>query len=378
MRLAAVFTLLVVVVNAQAQPAPDPEYQGMKGSQWVDILKTSESPRQRVLAVTALGKLWTDSKPKYQPGLEPIGRAIRVDPSPAVRIKAINVVAGFAPEDVNKFLADDLTQALESEKDAKVRRELAVTVGVFPAVAGKGTRSLARYLKDPDAGTRAAAATALGRAGPTAKDAVPELLPLLKDTDPTVRRAAAFALGRISVEDAAAAAELAKLLDVEKDPAVRRETVVALGLLADRSGRVVQAVAGVLTDADIETRRAAIRTLARFGPAASPVADAILKAARTDKDREVRVAAVRAFAAALGPNLKGRAKDLYPSLDDTELEVRVTTIEALGALGNDLKDDTETLAALRKRLSDPQAKAREAAAQAIKRIESPPPPEKKQ
>ena len=55
-------------------------------------------------------------------------------------------------------------------------------------------------------------------------------------------------------------------------------------------------------------------------------------------------------------------------------------MEELGSLGMELKDDKETMAALRKRLSDPQVKVREAAAVAIRRIEKKPdpkPPEKK-
>ncbi|HJZ56995.1 MAG TPA: HEAT repeat domain-containing protein, partial [Gemmataceae bacterium] len=104
----------------------------------------------------------------------------------------------------------------------------------------------------------------------------------------------------------------------------------------------------------------------------------ILRVARSDPDKQARVDGVRAFAASLGPGLKGRVKDLYPILEnDPDFEVRLAAVEELGALGNALKDDAETIAMLRKRLSDPQAKVRIAAAEAIKRIEQPPPPEKK-
>jgi HEAT repeat protein len=121
-----------------------------------------------------------------------------------------------------------------------------------------------------------------------------------------------------------------------------------------------------------------VRSLARFGPAASPAADAILKAAREDKEKEIRIAAVRAFSAALGPGLKSRIKDLYPVLDDPDPEVRIACIEEIAGLGNSLKEDAETLGVLRKKLSDPQSKVRQTAAEAIKRIERvPPPPEKK-
>jgi HEAT repeat protein len=377
-RVAVILTLLGLVAPVLADPPENPEFQGKKGSEWVDVLLNDTSARQRSLAAVALGRLWTDDKTKYKPALATLGRAIKSDASPAVRSKVLSVVSGFAPDDVAEFLSGDLVQALEGEKDPRVRKELATTVGLFPKVAKKGVVPLTGYLKDADPATRAAAADALGRAGQAAKESVAELLPLLKDTDATVRRAAAFALGRVSEDDSAAASALAKLLADEKESAVRREAIISLGLLSDRSGLVIQAVGSALSDADPEIRRAAVRALARFGPAASPAADALLKTAREDKDQDIRVAAVRAFALALGPGLKGRVKDLYPVLDDPVPEVRIAVIEELGALGNALKDDAETLSVLRKRLSDPQAKVRQAAAEAIKRIEKvPPPPDKK-
>lgn len=370
--------LLGATPLAAFPPPEDPEFQGKKGSAWVDTLLNDPSARQRTLAASALGALWKDPQSRYKPALAALGRALKSDASPAVRSKALSVVATFAPDDVTDFLANDLVEALDSEKDPRVRKELATTVALFPGVAKKGVTPLSGYLKDADPGTRAAAAEALGRAGPVAMDCVAQLLPLLKDPDPAVRRAAAFALGRVSEDDSAAASALARLLADEKDPIVRREAIVSLRLLSDRSGLVVQAVASALTDPDIETRRAAVRTLVRYGTAASPAADALLKAAREDKDKDIRVAAVRAFSVALGPGLRARIKELYPVLDDPEAEVRIACIEEIAGLGNALKDDAETLGMLRKRLSDPQSKVRQTAAEAIKRIEKEPsPPEKK-
>jgi HEAT repeat protein len=170
------------------------------------------------------------------------------------------------------------------------------------------------------------------------------------------------------------------LLATEKEREVRREIVTSLGLFTERSGLLVQAVAGVMADPDIELRRAAVRALGRFGLSASPVADEIIKLAKTDKDKEIRVDAVRAFAAAIGPEgVKGRVKDMFPILEgDPDYEVRLAVVEELGALGNAIKGDAETMAALQKRLNDPAAKVRTAAAEAIKRIETlPKPPDKK-
>src|SRR5262249_59958305 len=82
---------------------------------------------QRARAAIALGTLWAEHR--YEPALPTLGRAIRVDASPAVRVQALSVVAGMDPLDVKKkvgddkrSLADDLVQALESEKEPRVRR----------------------------------------------------------------------------------------------------------------------------------------------------------------------------------------------------------------------------------------------------------------
>jgi HEAT repeat protein len=106
----------------------------------------------------------------------------------------------------------------------------------------------------------------------------------------------------------------------------------------------------------------------------------LLKIADEAKDKGIRIDAVRAFGSALGPDLKSRLGDLIRVLEkEPEFEVRVAIVEEIGALGPEIKDDKEAMTALRKRLSDPQVKVREAAALAIKRIEKKPekPSEKK-
>src|SRR5262249_58028907 len=106
---------------------------------------------QRARAAIALGTLWAEHR--YEPALPTLGRAIRVDASPAVRVQALSVVAGMDPLDVKKkvgddkrSLADDLVQALESEKEPRVRRGLAGTPrglsGVGPRGGGPPLRGL--------------------------------------------------------------------------------------------------------------------------------------------------------------------------------------------------------------------------------------------
>jgi HEAT repeat protein len=162
------------------------------------------------------------------------------------------------------------------------------------------------------------------------------------------------------------------MLETEKDLDMRIELVVSLGLLGEKSGVVIAALIKLLSDSEDELRRRAARTLGTFGTAAAPAADELLKVASGEKVKDIRVDAVRAFGSALGSGLKGRVKDILAILSDREYEVRLAVVEEVGALGNELRDDVETLRVLRGRLSDPHVKVREAASVAIKKIEKKP------
>jgi HEAT repeat protein len=303
-----------------------------------------------------------------------------VDSSAAVRAQAALVLGGLKPDD-GKLAGKDLVDALQSEKEARVRKEIVAAIAKFPAVAKTGVEPLTAALKDADPAVRATAADALAQAGPDAKSAAPGLEPLLKDSDKSVRLAAVFALGRIAPEGGSTIAEtMAAMLGTEKDLDMRRELIASIGLLAEKSEPVVKALAAALFDAEDEIRRAAARTLGTFGTGAAPAADSLLKVVATDKLKDIRVDAVRAFGSALGlAGVKARLADLRPLLDPSkqpDFEVRLALVEEIGALGYDIHMDKETLAALRLRLADPQLKVREAAGIAIRKIEKKPEPKK--
>jgi HEAT repeat protein len=368
----AVLALALPVCRAGQNKDADPVYDGKKGSEWVKSLIDDTSARKRTLAIEALAKLWTDKQ--FEDSLPNITRALRLDSSVAVRAQAAIALGGLKETDI-KLVGKDLIDALGTEKESRVRREIAHVMGRHKALAQAGVTNLIPVLKDADAATKIAAAEALALAGSDAKSGAANLAPLLGHEDKAVRRAAVIALGRTSPEGASTIAEtMARMLGTEMDLDMKIELVVSLGLLGEKSGVVVEALAKLLTDPEEELRRRAARTLGTFGTGAAQAADVLLKAAAEDRVKDIRVDAVRAFGSALGPGLKGRLKDFLALLKDGEYEVRLAVVEEVGALGNELKDDVETMKVLRSRLSDAHIKVREAAAAAIKKILKKPEP----
>lgn len=373
----------------------DPEFDGQKVSQWIDTVQKDASARKRALAVEALGKIWIAHK--HKDVLPNVGRALRVDPSAAVRTQAAIVLGGLKADEI-KYGATDLVAALGNEKESRVRKEIITAMAKFPEVCALGLDPLITALKDPEPAVKVGAAEAIALAGSQvktmAKSAAPGLVPLLKDPEKSVRTAAVYALGRIQPEGASTVAEtMAAMLGAEKDADIKRELVASIGLLSEKSEVVVKALGRALFEPDDDVRRAAARVLGTFGTDAGVIADDLFKVLTTDKVKDIRVDAVRAFGSALGPaGLKGRLKDLRPQLDpktQPDFEVRLALVDEIGALGYEYvgigltspdkgvkAEAFETLNALRARQADPQVKVREAATQAVRKIEKKPEPKK--
>jgi len=361
----------------------NPVYDGKKASEWVDTLVNGTSARQRALAVEALSKLWIEKR--YEESIGQIGRALRVDSSAAVRTQAAIALGGLREVEIAYFIKDkesagvkDLVDAMGTEKESRVRKEIAKAIGHFPVVAKLAVVQLTGALKDPDPSTRAAIAEALGITGSDGKSAAAGLAPLLTDEDKSVKRAAVISLGRISPEGATTIAEtMAKMLDTEKESDMRIELVTSIGLLGEKSAAVVAALTALLTSPEDELRRRVVRTLGTFGTSAKPASETLYKLAGADKLKDIRVDAVRGFGSALGPaEEKARVKDLVALLMDPEYEVRLVVVEEIGSLGTELLADQGTIKALRVRESDPHPKVRDAAKNALAKIHKKPEPKK--
>ncbi len=358
-----------VLFAALLAPAAEPEFAGRPLSAWATQLKEDDTPRRRRAAALALGQLGAANPETLPVVLAALGKAARTDASPDVRRQAVASVAQQKPDD-STAAVDDLTEALRAEKQPAVRLELATALGRFGPAAATAVKPLADCLPDPDAKLRTAAAAALGRIGPDASAAAPALLARLADTDPGVKREAVAAVSRVKpAEPSTVAAALVKLLG-PADATLRREVLESLGRLGDHGTATVTAVGTELGHADVEVRLAAAQTLNRFGPAATAASDRLTTAFRSDGSPRLREAAARTLVAVWKSEPGTAITALADRLPlDPAVEVRVTIAELLGGYG---ATAGPALPALRRARSDADPRVRQAATEAIRRVEPKP------
>ncbi len=370
----------------------DPSFNGRKMTEWMAILKDDSLVRKRRAAVVSLGQIVAGDAAAQKKAFPPLVKALKTDSNAGVRAQVATLFGQQSTEAAALFLSD-VAEALRSEKDSDVRKELAVAAGRYGKLSAAAVLPLTDILKDKAAPTRAAAAEALGRIGKEARKSAPVLVPLAQDADRGVRYAAVFALGRIDPDDSEAAAEaILEVLNKEhangpkaaavaagvaglawattRDAELTSACVVSLGLLGEKSPDVVKAVARHLADPDTELRQLSANTLGKFGIIGRVASLELTKAFQQDTDRLVRTYALNSLCAAHGSDVK----DLIPVLTarlnaDADYEVRIAIAEQLGGMGAVAKD---ALPALREARRDPQLKVREAAGIAIRQIEKPP------
>jgi HEAT repeat protein len=355
----SVLCLLLLAGTALSQDDAEPRVRGRTASEWIEVLRTATQANQRRAAVIALGILG----PKQLDVVPALANTVN-DAEELVRLTAIQTLSGMGQDARGAVTA--LAKVANQDKSAQVRE---------------------------------AACKALGKLGTVAQGAGPSLLKGLEDADPRTRAASAAALADIKAEPAAAVPALAKSLD-DKERLVRLSSATALGRL-DASAKSAPRLASVLRqDADPEVRRLAAQALLQFGPGVAPVCDAILESLAREKSPEIRQV-VLAILGLLDKEAKRTGPAFALALKDEDARCRVMAVRGLGrqssrfepaiaALIECLKDDaievrlaaTQELAqsgALPAKIlpalkatakSDPRSVVREAASEAVKRIEA--------
>jgi HEAT repeat protein len=377
--------LLAAAALAQTTLADDnPTFNGKKLSEWNAMLREEQNARLRKAAVVAMSQIAADEAQQtklVKEVMTTLGKAMRNDSAPGVRVEAARALGKAAIQLTDDRASDigsvviDLTEGLRVEKEKAVRLEQAVAIGRYGKQAKSAVSALAGALADPDAKVKEAAATALGRIGPDSRSAADDLLQLLKDGDPAVRKAAVFAVGRAEPDDVSKPSlTLAGMLKTEKDTEMRKELLVSLGMLGDKSPEVVKAAAGGLTDESVEVRRQAAQSLAKFFVGAKVADKELLTAFKGDADKLVRAYALHSLCLGYGEDAKALIPELVARLDpkvEKEPEVRIAVCDELGAMGPEAQSAVPNLRVAQK---DPETKVRDAAAAAIKKVLAKPTP----
>ncbi len=219
---------------------------------------------------------------------------------------------------------------------------------------------LVRSLRGNNRAVRSEAARVLGMIGPDARASVPALVALLDENERRLAEVAGHALGRMGP----AASEAIPALERRLRAAELRTRVQAADILhrIDPDSRQVMPILNeALEGDDRPTRSRAIATLGSMGPRAVPLlervlaeskdplegpaiygalaaidpgrksADSVLIAMLANKDRDVRLAALR-IAQDVGPEAKGCLHAVERKLDDTDSLVKIVAEHTLVAV----------------------------------------------
>ena len=202
--------------------------------------------------------------------------------------------------------------------------------------------------------------------GEAAKPAVPTLIERLGQDATSVRRNAAWALGALGPDVAPEAIEpLLRALDDPLVP-VREQAVLALGGFGPLGEPAVPKLIAIARDRNSPLRSAACGSLWHLTGDAHLVLP-ILKEVLREGNVEWEPARVLAE---MGPAAKSAVPDLIEALGKDE-SAQIPAAEALGSIGPDAR---AALEALRKLLEHEEPEVRDAAREAIQRIERKPEP----
>jgi len=319
----------------------------------------------RVFAIELLRDL--DPLPKI-PNLVDAAHAAFASRSEALRAAALPLYAKVDPERAG----GELTQMLEDRKlDRKLKAAAALAWGEVSAVnKDAASGALDRLLKDDDNEVRAAAATAAGKLGRMYQD---KLVKMAKNESYVVRIGAAEGLALSTIAGASGPVAISGIAQLwrEKGRPRREAAKIFANLAKKKPGYVLDYLASAARntedpqlhpigveglcyaatigspearralvrstdDPDVQVRRLVMQCVAD-GPDPAKNGAAIAARLIKDPDGEIRGTAARVLAMTVG---KGKvppaiAEALVALLEDSDREVRLIGIRAIGALGTD-------------------------------------------
>ena len=350
----------------------------------IEIIRAETLSQTRAAICESLGKISSGNDV-----IELLTEALQ-DENPPVRIAAARALGSIGPKAIGS-----LTAALTNDS-AGVRAAAAEALGLIGQAARVARSSLLDAWEDNDLGVairatvamarigpdrenfittlklaldednhrmRVGAATGLFMLGPIARSAVPNLIDALEDDSTDVRMTACDALGAIGSPAWRAAPGLIELIE-DDTGRVRVAAALALGKVGS-SGEVMTALLEALEYQFLDIRFAAVEALGEIGPDAAEAIDDIiqlLEGAKGDNLETTCNALVK-----IGPEA---VPGLIDALDDTNFNIRVGAVTALGKFAADAAD---ALPELKKMVNGDISRSfilREATLDAIENIES--------
>jgi HEAT repeat protein len=253
-----------------------------------DLMKalSDERPAVRVQAAAALGAFGPEAK-KAVPALAATLREEGQD-------RAVQTVAASALGKIGEAARATLIETMK-DKSPAVRALGVRALGQVRPVTKPAVTALGRGLSDRESTVRVASASALGEIGKEAKDAVPSLAAALRvnDQPQVVLRALVGALAKMGESGTRVLTAAMR----ERNPAVRRLAVGALGRVLPLPRGTVSTLTTALGDLDADVRAAAADALGSIGPDAKAALPALTKRANQDSSEAVRKAAAAAVTA---------------------------------------------------------------------------------
>jgi HEAT repeat protein len=335
--------------------------------EWIALLKNGKEVPHRRAALVALEVFG----PKVNGVVAAVSEALEKDADALVRREAATLLGNMGQN--AKDAAPALADALLRDKEPKVREAAARAFhGELIKFADGQLRALAEALNDSDQPTRSAAAEVLLKLGEKAAPVYASIHALAKDTskDRFSRQYALKVLSRVGSDRLDAAEVLVAVLQNTKEPlALREEAADGLGRLTVVVDKVVPPLAEGLTDSEVAVRRAAAAALVRQGKDAK-VAWPKIRGAFKDMDNAVRYQLLRLA----GQLAKDSEEPILVLLEharkDTNIENRLAAIQELGQLtehADRIIRELETMAN-----TDTEAAIRNAAEVSLKKLKEAP------
>jgi len=392
----AVLTLLLAAGIAGRAPA-EPAFEEKPLGHWLEALENSDAA-VRLEALQAIGKLGPEAERAAPALIAALG-----DDDPNVRAAAATALGALGP--AAKSAVPSLLEALTDEGHTVAVEDgipsyKPVWAVVSDALGDVGTAVLPELiaaLENENPQVCLGAAGALHRIGPEAKEAVEPLLKLLKKDDDLTRRGAFYGLMGIGPEAMAAVPALTEAL-THKDFHTQYWACRALREIGPEAKTAVPVLLGLLTEGAASVRRNAAQALGGIGPGIGEDAVGALAKALRDSSDPVREDAAIALGR-LGPFAKSAAPALEEALANGPIAARVPAaralwlvtgrteravdvlieelaelnwtydaVQTLGEIGPAAKKAVPALVALLK-LTDEEEDVREAAIDALKKIE---------